>query len=278
VVVSGPGPISSNNIAAVPGFTKGNLTAKDPTLPTPGCAQEVSAYEQSGPIRVSRSGTYYFSQSSVATGPYVFVRVYTSPVKPANQEANLVPYESSGWGVKLLTGQDYYFVVYQCSPTTYGEYLYIIAPPAPLRINAGLAGTWYNPDTPGQGFFLTVYEKLNQVFLAWFTYADDPAADDGFGHRWMTAFGKFEGSSADLALEWTSGGAFDSATPVPEQLTWGEMRVDFADCSSGKVTYAFGPDDTGGYQVDEIPIRRHTDDAVALCESLYAGPGMPGPL
>jgi hypothetical protein len=56
------------------------------------------------------------------------------------------------------------------------------------------------------------------------------------------------------------------------------MRVDFADCSSGKVTYAFGPDDTGGYQVDEIPIRRHTDDAVALCESLYAGPGMPGPL
>ena len=27
-----------------------------------------------------------------------------------------------------------------------------------------------------------------------------------------------------------------------------------------------------------IPIRRDTDDTVALCESLYAGPGMPGPL
>jgi hypothetical protein len=82
VVVSGPGPISSKNVVAVPGFTKGNFTANDPTLPTPGCTREVSAYEQSGPIRVSRSGTYYFSQGNVSTGPYVSVRVYTSPVNP----------------------------------------------------------------------------------------------------------------------------------------------------------------------------------------------------
>jgi len=30
--------------------------------------------------------------------------------------------------------------------------------------------------------------------------------------------------------------------------------------------------------VGEMPIRRIADDSVALCESLYAGPGMPGPL
>ena len=33
-----------------------------------------------------------------------------------------------------------------------------------------------------------------------------------------------------------------------------------------------------GYACGVIPIQRNANDAVALCESLYAGPGMPGPL
>jgi hypothetical protein len=275
---TGPGSVVSDAVANVPNFTKGKFSSSDPTKPWSPYENKVTRYKQSGPIRVSRDGTYYLADTLFVGGAQISLQVYTARVNPADPWANLIGSAALGSPlIELRAGQDYYFVTQWIGGNRDGEFLYVVAPPAPFRINPGLAGAWYNSDTPGQGFFLTVYEKLNQVFLGWFTFTDDPAAVD-YGHRWMTAFGKFEGSSADLALEWTSGGAFNSATPVPEQLTWGEMRLDFADCSSGKVTYAFGPDDTGGYQVEEIPIRRHTDDTVALCESLYAGPGMPGPL
>lgn len=275
VTFAGPGAVSSPSAVTVPGFTQGKFTANDPKM-FDGCIGENSGYQQSGPIRVTRAGTYYVTDAQVY--PLVTqacLQVYTAPVNPADPASNRIGNSTS---FKLHPGQDYYFVVQRAYGEVDGEYFYLLAPPAPFRINPGLAGAWYNPDTPGQGFFLTVYEKLKQVFLGWFTFTDNPAPDDEYGHRWMTAFGKFSGASADLALEWTSGGAFDSATPVPQQVSWGEIRLDFTDCSSGKVTYAFGPSDSGGYQVEEIPIRRHTDDAVALCESLYAGPAMPGPL
>jgi len=155
-----------------------------------------------------------------------------------------------------------------------------LAPPAPFRINHGLADSWYNPETPGQGFFLDVFEQLNQVFLGWFTYALDPAADDGFGHRWMTAFGAFEGSSAYLEIEWTGGGAFDAAQPIPYQYVDGNIQLEFSDCSSGQISYGWGGDGLSSPPTANgvIPIKRNANDAVALCESLYAGPGMPGPL
>jgi hypothetical protein len=159
------------------------------------------------------------------------------------------------------------------------EYFFVLAPPSPFRINHGLADSWYNPETPGQGFFLDVFERLNQVFLGWFTYATDPSPDDEFGHRWLTAFGKFEGPSAELAVEWTAGGAFNVAQPVPAQHVNGTIRLEFDDCTSGQITYTWDEDGiTPSTESSVIPIRRNVNDGVALCESLYAGPGMPGPL
>jgi len=275
----GPGPILSDSVAAVPQFTRGKFSASDPTMPLNPGSKENSRFKQSGPIRVSRDGTYYFVSMPFELGAQVSLQVYTEPVNTADPLANRVAIASRGVPlIALHAGQDYYFVTQWIEGDVSGEFLYVLAPPAPFRINPGLAGIWHNPDTPGQGFFLTVYEKLNQIFLGWFTYEQHPPAGDEYGHRWLTAFGPFEGPSADLDIEWTAGGAFNAAQPVPEQHVWGEMRLDFTDCSSGEVIYSFGPDDTGGYQVESIPIRRHTNDTVALCESLYAGPGVPGPL
>ncbi len=283
VALSGPGSVGSNNVVAVPGFTQGKFSVNDPIIdhspvgPSPiGCGP--TSYQQSGPIRVSRSGTYYLSSVWAPHLTSVIVLIYTAPVNPRDLEENLAPYAASGQGFELEAGRNYYFVAESCGDDRYGEYFYVVAPPAPFRINPGLSGTWYNPDTPGQGFFLTFYEQLNQAFLGWFTYTDDPAPGDEYGHRWMTAFGPFEGASAQLAIEWTGGGGFDSAQPAPNQNVVGDMRLDFTDCSTGQVTYAFGPDGTGGSLVNVIPIRRLTNDRIALCEKLYAGPGMPGPL
>jgi hypothetical protein len=180
--------------------------------------------------------------------------------------------------IPLEAGQDYYFVIQQCYGDT-DEFVYVLAPPAPFRITHGIADSWYNPETPGQGFFLDVIEQLNQVFLGWFTYAIAPPADDQSGHRWLTAFGKFEGPSADLAVEWTAGGAFDAAQPVPDQIVDGTIELEFTDCTSGQITYNLPSDMAGGpTKSGVIPIRRNANDAVALCEALYSGPGIPGPL
>ncbi len=91
--------------------------------------------------------------------------------------------------IDLEAGRDYYFVTQNIGGQTIGDFLYVLAPPASFRINAGLAGSWYNPETPGQGIFLTIFENLNKVFLGWFTYANAPSASGDFAHRWMTAFG-----------------------------------------------------------------------------------------
>ncbi len=172
----GPGSIVSDAVAHVPSFTRGKFTASDPTKPWSPNVDEKTPYKQSGPIRVSRDGTYYFADTIPGDmGAQVSLQVYTAPVNPEDPWANLVTWVARGMPLlELHTGQDYYFVTQVISGYPTGEFLYALAPPAPLRINPGLSGTWYNPDTPGQGFFLTVYEKLNQVFMAWFTYADDP--------------------------------------------------------------------------------------------------------
>jgi len=40
----------------------------------------------------------------------------------------------------------------------------------PFEMNPGLNDAWFNPDTDGQGFFVTVFPDLGFVLLAWFTY------------------------------------------------------------------------------------------------------------
>ena len=86
---------------------------------------------------------------------------------------------------------------------------------APFAITSGLTDAWYNPDTDGQGFLIIVFEEIESIFMAWFTY--DTAASEGeadFGdadHRWLTAFGKYSGDTAVLEVVSSSNGQFDTA-------------------------------------------------------------------
>jgi hypothetical protein len=52
------------------------------------------------------------------------------------------------------------------------------------------------------------------------------------------------------------------------------MTVEFEDCFSGLVTYDLGESGATG----TVPIQRIVNDAVPLCETMTAGPAMPGPL
>jgi len=140
-------------------------------------------------------------------------------------------------------------------------------------MNAGLNDAWYNPDTDGQGFFITVFADLGLVSLAWFTYdTETPAAGASAnlgdaGHRWMTALGTIDGNSSVMNIEFTSGGKFDSEAAVlvtGPPGSDGTITLTFSDCGSGLVEY----DIISINQQGSVPIQRVAGDNVALCEAL----------
>jgi len=139
-----------------------------------------------------------------------------------------------------------------------------------FQINAGLNDAWFNPSTPGQGFFVTVFPDIDRMFLAWFTYDTERPPENVMaqlgepGHRWLTAFGPYVGDTATLDIEVTSGGVFDSAEPMTSQVAGGTINVQFSDCENGLVTF----DITSIDQQGEVPIQRIALDNVANCESL----------
>jgi len=151
----------------------------------------------------------------------------------------------------------------------------IMATVNPFKINAGLNDAWYNPETDGQGFFITVFPDLDAVSLAWFTYdtelpAEDTTANLGDpGHRWLTAVGPIEGNQAIMEIEMTSGGLFDTPTLIDRNDppgSDGTIMLTFDSCNSGTIEY----DITSINWQGTVPIRRVADDNIVLCEALKA--------
>jgi hypothetical protein len=274
---SGPGDVTSNRVVAVPAMTEGTFTGSEPTVTTE-CG--TSHYQQTGPVQVSRSGTYYYTDIFAFTDVDLCVHVYSAPLNTANPDLNLVGTLDDYDSVQLQANTNYYFVAqsWDFSPT--GDYFYVFAPPAPFRITHAMAGGWYEPATAGQGFLMDVFDNGNSMFLAWFTYdleRPEPGTDALIGdpgHRWLTAEGPFSGDTADLDIWWTSGMIFDSGSPPFSREKDGTMTVEFFDCQTGQVTYDLG---TAGVQ-GQVPIQRLANDAVELCQALFEGPDRPGPL
>lgn len=142
-----------------------------------------------------------------------------------------------------------------------------VAPVFP--INAGLNDSWFNPATPGQGFFITVFPDIQMMFLAWFTYdTERPAPGVGAilgepGHRWLTAFGPYSGDTAALEVELTQGGVFNSTQPAVVQSADGTIEVVFSGCNAGTVNYNI----TAAAVSGQIPIERIALDNVPTCEA-----------
>ncbi len=145
----------------------------------------------------------------------------------------------------------------------------------PSRINPGLNDAWYDPETSGQGFFITVFPDLSAMSFAWFTYDTelpplDAVANLGDpGHRWITAVGPIEGNQAMMDIEMTSGGLFDTSTEIirtDPPGSDGTINLTFDSCNSGTVEYDIPSINRQG----TVPIQRVADDNIALCEALNA--------
>jgi hypothetical protein len=136
-----------------------------------------------------------------------------------------------------------------------------------IEINAGLNDAWFNLETDGQGFFVTVFPDIQMMFLAWFTY-DTERPDEAIeatlgdpGHRWLTAFGPYADNEAILDIEITEGGVFDSPDPMPTQHLDGTITIEFPTCNAGTVTYDIPSIERQGV----VPIERIALDNISLC-------------
>jgi hypothetical protein len=297
VMLSGPGPVQSPARREIPEISTGSFDPAAPAIKGR-CGEKMvsgdATFKQLGPIRVSRSGTYYFANVRQLGASATCQAVYTAPVDHANIEANLVGNGHSGsfgnrpqfadqWELELQADTDYWLLIQpQTSSTALGTYFFVMAPPAPVRINPGMTGLWANIGTPGQGMYLDVFNSIDSVFMAWFTYdlqRPGPSVSAVLGdpgHRWLTGLGAIEGNTSKIDAVWTAGGLFDASNPKPSRTLNGQIRLEFDSCTSGRAIYEFGTPSLSG----TVNLQRPYEDvlSIAQCEQFIQGPGIPGPL
>lgn len=285
----GLGDVLSDAAAELPPFSEGRFALAGPTM-TSDCGSGYydwwvwgplhdAPYTQVGPIQLKQGGEYYYGAEYISRA---CLAIYTAPVDASNRQANRVALLAGfDTAVTLEADTDYWFVSHwtgwHWSPRD-DEYLHVLVPQASFRLSTGLNGAWFDPATPGEGFFITVLDSVNRVFLAHFGFSDQPVPGDRFGHRWYTASGDMAGDSADLEVELTAGGAFNAAEPAPQQTQVGRLRLEFSDCATGSILVdedAPGGTHSAGMQ---ISLQRLGSDWEQVCRSQYQGLDEVGPL
>jgi hypothetical protein len=131
---------------------------------------------------------------------------------------------------------------------TVGKMRFILRQPPPIARGVqalgapSQLGAWYNPATPGQGFFI---ERIgNTQFMAWFHNdwdSPDPSVSNFLSparQRWLSLQGELApgATQAELKIYQTSGGSFarDSAG-TPDEI--GRATLRFSSCDSATLTY-----------------------------------------
>lgn len=107
------------------------------------------------------------------------------------------------------------------------------------RITEADRGTWFNPDTVGQGMLIDILTgDVPQIFAAWFTFESDKAAKVGASdQRWLTAQGETGDGTVDLAISNTTGGRFNAPDPVITDRV-GTLTLHFDHCNQVRADYA----------------------------------------
>jgi hypothetical protein len=139
-----------------------------------------------------------------------------------------------------------------------------IQPAGSFEINQGISASWFNSNTPGQGFLFDVDPITQFIFIAWFTFEDANGNKLGAAEqRWLVASGNYSGNIADLALFSISGGLFDDPQGVTATES-GSITLAFSDCENGIVEYDIPGDGLSG----QIAIVRALPGTEQLCNTL----------
>jgi V8-like Glu-specific endopeptidase len=216
---------------------------------------------------------YISNNTTISTSDYVFGHIDLETVEAGAKDE----YSVFGPIPDEIPGGSYYvgaiLTVADANPsnnTGYDSTRITIQDASSFQINPGLNGSWYDPDTNGQGFLIDVLPKNGTVFLAWFTYETvrPPTSYSAIlgepGHRWLTAQGGFSGDTAQLNIVMSAGGVFDKGSPTPSNSAYGTITLEFRGCNSGTITYSI----PGIASNKVIQIERVVTDNVGLCETL----------
>ena len=133
----------------------------------------------------------------------------------------------------------------------------------------GLTGSWYEPETSGQGLEVEDFPDLSApgsglIQVSWFTFDDTVGAADH--ERWYTASGPVVAgqSIANLTIYQNVGGNFD-APPVTSAQAVGKATLSFDTCASGVFSYTFND---GSGRAGVIPLTRLTQNVTCSTTSV----------
>ena len=141
-----------------------------------------------------------------------------------------------------------------------------------FQINPGLNDHWYNPQTVGQGLYVTVFPVLGKVTMTMFSYDTvlppvEATANLGDpSQRWLNALGRYSGNQATMSISFDYDGLFDSPTVTTKVRSYGTFTLTFDSCNSGTLAYDIPALSLNGM----IPIERIVADNVPLCEAFLA--------
>jgi hypothetical protein len=111
--------------------------------------------------------------------------------------------------------------------------------------DANQSGSWFDPDTSGQGIEFTVIPASNGlpsglVFGAWFTF-DAPPSNDAAHEHWFTLQGDLSAAlngTVTLPILQTIGGSLDSL-PATGTTQVGTVTLSMLSCTSATMNYHF---------------------------------------
>ncbi len=127
-------------------------------------------------------------------------------------------------------------------------------------IQSGISGSWFNPETSGQGFNFEVLGS-NLMVVYFYTF-------DGKGNNvWLVGTGNLQAGDAGVELVATSGGFFPPNFD-PTKIShsdWGKLKLHFSDCNNGTAQWTVPPTNAA-FQNGSFSIQRITSIPGLLCQ------------
>jgi hypothetical protein len=286
VVVRGSGVISGAGFESV-AYSHGQHSPADGLAEFP-LDIGVRSYDVSGPVQVPRTGIYYFGDVGINFNADLTLLVYEGFFNPNDTSNNLAGAASFAGTLTLDKNKTYVFVMVD-QDDLQGNWQFVLFPPGAVRFNENLKGAWVTPGVQGSGVMMEIGTQTGVLFFAWFTFPEPPPpvlqakpgtrldssdsrlnADLGSSdQRWLTAFGVIDPNSSivNINYENTTGGFFDSTTPVPAtDSNYGSGTVEVIDCNKLVISYEL----PGGVAGSASMVRIIPDGEIACLESVDA--------
>ncbi len=208
--------------------------------------------------------------ASTAFGEAVSIDVLANDSDPDGDSLSLVSVDAPANGSAVIengairytpdfgfSGSDRFSYTISDGQNTASAQVSVTVSDAPFALNFGLSGSWFNPQTDGQGFVFEVVPDDQVLVVYWYTYG----ADGQGGQQWLVGAGPYSGNRAMVDLQRPAGGQFDQAGGVVRE-DWGSVEIVFTSCTEGLLYYQSGMEQASG----EIPMVRITADP--LCQAL----------